>query len=311
MILAVTLNTSIDKFYLLDRFEPYRVMRVSRVVNTAGGKGMNVARIAAMGGEAVTAMGFVGGFNGQYFESLISEPNIKKAFTHIRAETRSCINGWDDSLKRSTEYLEPGAQVTGDEVELFFADFHRELSNAHVVTISGSMPAGAPQDFYAKLIGLCKEKRVPVLLDTSGEALRRAARAGPTFIKPNTDELRQLMGREVSSLEDVIASARELYEGGIAYVVISLGAEGAVMVCRDGVFHGRPPRIEPVNTVGCGDSMTGGFAIGFSRGWSAYKSIGYAVAVSAANALSMGTGSYDPVVFDNLLSKVIIQKIDS
>ena len=310
MILTVTLNTAIDKFYMLDRFEPYTVMRVGKVNNTAGGKGMNVARIAAMGGEQVTVMGFVGGYSGQLFESLITQPNIKKAFTHVRAETRCCINGWDDSKKRSTEYLEPGAPVSADEVERFAQDFRRELSSAKVVTISGSMPGGVPKDFYAGLIDLCKEAGIPVLLDTSGEVLRNAAAAGPALIKPNTDELKQLLCKDITSRAEVIAAARELHFGGIAHVVISLGADGAVMVCKEGVFHGKPPHIAPVNTVGCGDSMIGGFAIGFARGWCAEESLVYAVAVSAANALSMGTGSYDPDDLKGLLNEVIIQKID-
>ena len=310
MILAVTLNTSIDKFYMLDRLEPYTVMRVRKVNNTAGGKGMNVARIAALGGEAVTVMGFVGGYNGQFFESLVTQPNIRKAFTHVQAETRSCINGWDDSKKRSTEYLEPGAMVSGKEVERFTADFAQELKNTRVVTISGSLPAGVPDDFYAKLISLCRQAGIPVLLDTSGEALVKGVKAGPTLIKPNRDELRQLLGKETSSREEIIKAAMELNASGISRVVISLGAEGALMVCREGVFHGKPPRIEPVNTVGCGDSMIGGFAIGYARRWTASESLRYAVAVSAANALSVGTGSYERDVMEILLKNVIIQEID-
>lgn len=311
MILAVTLNTSIDKFYMLDPFEAYSVMRVRRVNNTAGGKGMNVARIAAHSGEPVTAMGFVGGFCGQYFESLITQPFIKRAFTHVQAETRSCINGWDDRLKRSTEYLEPGAPVSEEEVGRFVADFQRELENAQVVTLSGSMPIGVPTDFYARLIMMCAQKAVPVLLDTSGETLRSSVLAKPTLIKPNTDELKQLLGRDITTLDDIISAAKALYAGGIAYVVVSLGADGAVMVCPEGVFHGRPPHIEPVNTVGCGDSMVGGFAIGFARGWRAEESLHYAVAVSCANALNMGTGDFDPDDLKRLLSKVIIQKYDT
>jgi len=309
MILTVTLNTSIDKLYMLDRLEPYTVMRVRKVNNTAGGKGLNVSRIAALSGETVTAMGFVGGFNGQFFESLITQPNIRKAFTHVRSETRCCINGWDHERKMSTEYLEPGAPVSEDEVRTFVADFKRELQTAQVVTISGSMPAGVPPDFYFSLIDMCKAAGIPVLLDTSGDTLRLAVQAGPTLIKPNTDELRQLLSKDASSRDEIVAAARDLHLHGIAYVVVSLGADGALMVCKEGVFQGVPPHIEPVNTVGCGDSMIGGFAIGFARGWSAEVSLKYAVAVSAANALCMGTGSYDPQDLESLLNKVVIQKM--
>ncbi|MDD3334000.1 MAG: 1-phosphofructokinase [Eubacteriales bacterium] len=309
MIITVTLNTSIDKLYMLDNLQPYTVMRVKEVNNTAGGKGLNVSRIAAQAGEPVTAMGFVGGFIGQYFESLITQPLIQKAFTHVQSETRSCINGWDIARNSSTEYLEPGAPVTAEEVERFLEDFVALLPKADAVTISGSMPSGVPKNLYARLISLCREQNKPVLLDTSGETLRLSVQARPTFIKPNTDEIAQLLGRSVSSREALLAAAMELHHSGIDRVVVSLGAEGALMVSDEGIYQGRPPQITPVNTVGCGDSMVGGFAIGYARGWSALESLRYAIAVSAANALSMATGSYSETDLQALLPKVEIEKI--
>ena len=130
MILTVTLNTSIDKLYLMESIRPETVMRVKEVHNSAGGKGLNVSRTAAGLGEAVTAMGFTGGFNGQYLESLISGQGVRCAFTHVAGETRSCINCWDLSDNRSTEYLEPGVPVTAEDVRHFREDFLRELPGA-------------------------------------------------------------------------------------------------------------------------------------------------------------------------------------
>ena len=141
MILTVTLNPSIDKLYLMDSIRPETVMRVREVHNTAGGKGLNVSRTAAGLGEPVTAIGFTGGFNGQYLESLLARQHIRCAFTRVAGETRSCINCWDLSDNRSTEYLEPGEPVTGDDLRRFEDDFVRELPGADAVTISGSMPA--------------------------------------------------------------------------------------------------------------------------------------------------------------------------
>lgn len=308
MILTVTLNTSIDKLYLLRELTPYTVMRVRQVHNTAGGKGMNVSRIADLAGEAVTAMGFVGGYNGRYFESLITQPGIRKAFTHVSAETRSCINGWDESLGRSTEYLEPGAPVGPEDAARFFEDFQKELPKAKVVTISGSMPEGMPEDAYATLIGLCHAADIPVLLDTSGETLRRSVLAKPSFLKPNTDEIGQLLGRRVSLEAEMEEAAIEMHRRGTGCVVVSLGAEGALMVCDTGIYRGVPPVLTPVNTVGCGDSMVGGFAVGYARGWDDAQKLRYAIAVSAANALSMGTGSYAPADLERLLPLVVVSK---
>jgi len=265
--------------------------------------------VAALLGEKVVAMGFVGGWMGQYFQSLITEPKIRKAFTRVESETRSCVNVWDAARNASTEYLEPGVPVTKADVERFRADFTRELPAAEVVSISGSMPQGLPADFYATLIAQCREAGKPVLIDTSGDALRSAVKAKPTLIKPNTDEVAQLTGRAVNGLEDITAVAKRLRGEGIAQVVVSFGAKGALMACDEGTWVGKPPRIRPRNTVGCGDSMVAGFAVGMVRKLPPQERLRLAMAVAAANALSIGTGSFDPCDLTDLLPKIKIKEI--
>ena len=309
MILTVTLNTSIDKLYLVDSVQPETVMRVKEVHNTAGGKGLNVSRVAAKLQEPVTATGFTGGFNGQYLESLISQPLVRCAFTRVRGETRSCINCWDLSDGRSTEYLEPGEPVSPEEVSRFLADFKSRLPEADVVTVSGSAPKGVPDDFYCELIRLCRAASVPVLVDTSGSRLISAAKEKPTFIKPNEDEIAQLTGHCILSREEALQALAELHGCGIPYVVLSMGEEGALLACDRGIFHGKPPKITPRNTVGCGDSMVAGFAVCFSRRLPVEESFRMALAVSAANALSLFTGDFDPADYDRLYPEVKIEKI--
>ena len=309
MILTVTLNASIDKLYLLDSVTPETVMRVKEVHNTAGGKGLNVTRVAAKLGEPVTAMGFTGGFNGQYLESLITGPLIRCAFTRVSGETRSCINCWNLSDNRSTEYLEPGDPVTAEDVNRFLSDFTRELPSAGAVVLSGSMPAGVPDHFYGELIRRCRAAGIPVLLDTSGNRLISAVKEKPTLIKPNEDEIVQLTGRPAGSRQDAVVSLRKLTEAGIPYAVLSLGAEGALLACEEGVFHGKPPALTPRNTVGCGDSMVAGFAVGFVRGLPIGEAFRIALAVSAASALSLFTGDFDPEDYDRLLPGVTVDRI--
>ena len=309
MILTVTLNTSIDKLYLVDTVRPETVMRVKEVHNTAGGKGLNVSRVAAGLGEPVTAMGFTGGFNGQYLESLVSGPLIRCAFTHVRGETRSCINCWDLSDGRSTEYLEPGEPVTPEEIGRFLADFDARLPEADVLAISGSVPQGVPEDFYRELIRRGHSAGVPVLVDTSGSRLVAAVLEKPDLVKPNEDEITQLTGQRPSTREEAVDALVSLREGGIPFAVLSLGAEGALLACGEGVYHGKPPRIEPRNTVGCGDSMVAGFAVGFARGLPVTETFRTALAVSAANALSLFTGDFDPADYERLYPRVEIEKI--
>ena len=309
MILTVTLNTSIDKLYLIDKNVPETVMRVREKHDSAGGKGLNVSRVAALLGEGVTAAGFVGGHNGQYLESLIREQNIHRAFTHVDHETRCCINCWDLSAGVSTEYLEPGAPVEKKDLERFFSDFDGLLPKADVVAVSGSLPKGAPADTYGEIIRRCRGKGVPVLVDTSGEALRAAVQAGPDLIKPNTDEIAQLLGEAPAGEDALIAAAVRLRAGGVSRAVVSLGAEGALMVCAEGVFKGRPPRITPKNTVGCGDSMIAGFAVGMARRLPPEETFRIALAVSAANALSLYTGDFAQEDYDRLYGQVTVEKL--
>ncbi len=191
----------------------------------------------------------------------------------------------------------------------FLEKFEKLAEKSQVVTISGSVPAGVPADMYGRMVAACKAAGKPVLLDTSGQLLAEGVRSGPTMIKPNDDEIEALLGVPVTNRQEILAGAKKLHEQGIPYVVVSLGADGAMVVCEEGVFHGRPPVIETVNTVGCGDSMLAAFAVGFARGYAIEKALAYAVAVSAANALTMETGSFRTEDMERLLRQVTVEKL--
>ena len=191
----------------------------------------------------------------------------------------------------------------------FLDNFDRELKSASVVTISGSIPEGAPGDIYCDLIARCRAAGIPVLVDTSGSRLVAAVKENPAFIKPNEDEIAQLTGRSFSTRQEAMHALMDLHEDGIPYVVLSLGAEGALFACDKGVFHGKPPKITPRNTVGCGDSMVAGFAVGFARHLSMAETFRMALAVSAASALSLFTGDFDPADYERLYPEVSIDKV--
>lgn len=309
MITTVTLNASIDKAYFMDHsIENGTVMRVGSVKNSAGGKGLNVARVVKLCGEPVLASGLVGGYNGGYLENLLDEDGIPHNFDHIEGETRSCINILDEKYG-STEYLEPGCQVTEEEEKRFLERFPDIIKDSSVITISGSVPRGMSRDIYRKMIGMAKKLGKQVILDTSGDLLEQGLLACPTVVKPNKDELEMLFGVKISSREDVLACAGRLREQKIPYVVISLGGDGALMLCEEGAFHGMPPKLSVVNTVGCGDSMVGALAVSLLRGYKPEEALRYAVAVASANALSPDTGNFDLEDGRRILEKVQIAKI--
>lgn len=182
MITTVTLNASIDKAYhMTEKIENGTVMRVAKTDNSAGGKGLNVARVIKLCGVDSKATGLVGGFNGQYLESLLDADGIDHEFGHIQGETRSCINILGPGYG-STEYLEGGCNVTKEEEADFLNKFPEIIKDSDVVTISGSAPKDMGKDIYQKLIKVIKDQGKQVILDTSGEYLEKGLESQPTMV---------------------------------------------------------------------------------------------------------------------------------
>ena len=309
MITTVTLNVSVDKLYSVDRFETGKVTRVKECFASAGGKGLNVSRTIYILGEKVTATGFLGGNNGRYVEEMLKRDGIQNDFVHIGGESRCCINVVEHSGK-STELLEPGAPVSEREKADFLEKYKELVCGSSIVTLSGSLPPGCGPDFYATLIQIAKSYQKPVILDTSGEGLKRGIQACPTLIKPNKDEIQSLLGIEVGGREQAVQAAEKLHRGGIPYVIISMGKDGAVMACAEGTFEGTPPAVKVENTVSCGDSMIGAFAVAFLRKYPAQSFLQLGVAVSSAAAMCRKTGFFYLTDLKKTQDRVTVQKID-
>ena len=306
MILTVTLNAAIDKRYVVEEVRTGEVNRVKECVYTPGGKGLNVSKPAAIYGAEVTATGFVGGHAGHYIEDALEPFGIKSAFYHMEAESRSCINIWDEKNQLQTEFLEPGFTVTEADFERFLEHFRGLAADADVVTISGSVPKGLDGTAYQRMVKLVREAGKPVILDTSGKLLEQGIEAAPTMIKPNLDEIRMLTGKDCTDPEEIIEAAKVLHGRGIRIVTVSLGGDGAVVVSDEGAYRARVPRIHAVNTVGCGDSMTAGFALGLSEGLSIKETLRKASAVSAAAAMREETGFFVKEDMERLLPQIEI-----
>lgn len=309
MILTVTANAAIDKRYVVERFGVGNVNRVKSCQANAGGKGINVARVASIAGEKMTATGFLGGHAGKFISERVESRGITSDFVWCEGESRTCINIWDEVNKEQTEFLEPGFSVNSEDCDKLVAKFKSLLPLCNVVTISGSTPKGAGSDLYKRMIYAAREAGKPIILDTSGQLLEDCLLERPTMIKPNIDEIRALTGRPMNSRESMIKAAKDLHDDGIEIVVISLGGDGSLVSCSEGVFDVKVPKIDAVNTVGCGDSMIAGFAVGMSRGLPITETIRLASAVSAANAMRMETGFFVKEDMEAILPNVQITKI--
>ena len=274
MITTVTLNASIDKaYYMESSIENGTVMRVKAVHNSAGGKGLNVARAVRLCGEEVLATGLVGGYNGKYLEALLDKDGVSHDFVHIQGETRSCINILDEAYG-STEYLEPGCLVTGWEIQQFLKQFPEIIKESSVVTMSGSVPAGVGKEIYKELTDMVKTAGKQVILDTSGELLKQGIESCPTVVKPNQEELEMLFHTKIRGREDVIERAKEI-RAGIPWWVPwqrRCTEDGSRKRCCGMRWQWRPPmrsrRIPGIlirqSVKGCsGRSNAGGFAEAF------------------------------------------------
>lgn len=300
MILTVTLNPSVDKRYEVEALLPNTVMRVQSCRYTAGGKGLNVSKVARLLGEEVLATGFLCGHNGRYISEALESMDIRQDFVWTEGETRSCINVYDRQSKTQTEFLEPGGLVSAEALAEFLDKYSAHVGACSAVTISGSAPKGIPTDIYATLIRIAKEAGKPVILDTSGELLSMGIAAGPTLVKPNQDEIRAFTGICPQNEQDIAAGIRALRQQGAETVIVSMGKDGALAGGKDGYYRCMPPTVQTANTVGCGDSMVAAYAVGLSRGLSFPECLHLATAVSAAHAMSPLTGHFEQKDYEQI-----------
>jgi tagatose 6-phosphate kinase len=304
-VLTVTLNAAIDKRYDVAAVEVGAVQRVTRVLASAGGKGLNVARGARLCGQEVVATGFVAGYSGQFITSRIAGDGIRDEFVRVDGESRTCIN-IIDADGTSTEFLEPGVTVTAADLSRLGERFAALLADVDAVTISGSAPSGCPDDVYVPLVRAARDAGKPVVLDTSGRLLAAGLAAAPTVVKPNRDELAAVTGAPTGDVAAVVAAARILLTSGPEWVVVSLGELGAVAVGAGTAVHVTAPEVVALNPVGCGDVLVAGLAAGLAAGRDVPEALPRAVQVSAASAAHPETGSFDPAFADGLAVGVTV-----
>ncbi len=290
MILTVTLNPAIDKVYEVDSFSVGDVFRPNQMWATAGGKGLNVSRVASILGEEVVATCFLGGGNGQFIRKELERLGIKDAFMEIEGDTRICIAINDPIANTSTELLEPGPIISPQEQIEFLNGFRIIAKDVDIVTISGSLPSGVPINFYGELITICKELNKRVILDTSGKTLATNLKFMPYMIKPNNSELEAITGMRMVEEKDILKAAQRIHKEGIELVCITLGKDGSIVVTKEGAFRLKAPSLETVSTVGSGDSFIAGCAVALIKGESLENVFKMGMACGMSNTQFAKTG---------------------
>ncbi|MEO0942986.1 MAG: 1-phosphofructokinase [Cyanobacteria bacterium J06642_12] len=309
-IATVTLNPAIDQTVAIANFQPNAVNRISWEQADAGGKGVNVAAFLADYGCQVSATGFLGQDNPDLFEKLFYQKQIDDRFIRIPGKTRVNVKIVDDVQGQVTDINFPGQEEhPGDLNKLESAI--ASLAQSHQWFIfSGSVPVGLPTTIYHDLIEPLKDRDIPVVIDTSGAALRHALSAQPYLIKPNLAELRELMDQPLDTEANIVKAARQLVNFGICHVVVSMGGEGALFINEQTTIQAQPPRIEVKSTVGAGDALVAGLVAGLSHGksWADCATLATAFAMAALSQIGAGLPSHDAV--DQNCDRVTLRFLD-
>ncbi|MEO3978688.1 1-phosphofructokinase family hexose kinase [Streptomyces sp. CAU 1734] len=301
MILTVTLNTALDITYSVPALTPHSSHRVGEVAERPGGKGLNVARVlSALGHESVVT-GFAGGPAGAVLRDLLAPLPPRDALVPIAGTTRRTIAVVDSGTGDTTQLNEPGPTVTAEEWAAFVAAYGTLLRDAAAVALCGSLPRGIQVGAYGDLIRMARAAGVPVLLDTSGEPLRRGIAARPDLIKPNADELALLTGAR-----EPRRATRDARRRGAHAVVASLGPDGLLALTPDGGWRAAPPERVRGNPTGAGDSAVAALLSGLVEGLSWPDRLARAVALSAATVLAPAAGEFDRAAYETLLPRVTV-----
>ncbi|MGW7491129.1 1-phosphofructokinase family hexose kinase [Streptomyces sp. NPDC054786] len=299
MILTVTLNAALDITYRVPQLLPHTTNRITEVSERPGGKGLNVARVLAALGHRVVATGFAGGGTGEALHALLAETEVTDALVPVGGATRRTVAVVDASSGDTTQLNEPGPTVSPAEWDTFLGTYRELLGEARAVALCGSLPPGVPVDVYARLTRAARSAGVPVLLDTSGEPLRRGLAARPDLAKPNADELAALTGST-----EPLRAARDARRRGAHAVAASLGPDGMLAVTADGTWQAVPPRRIAGNPTGAGDSAVAGLLSGLVEELPWPDRLTRAVALSAATVRAPAAGEFDAATYEELLRTV-------
>lgn len=306
MILTATLNTALDLTYRVDALKPHRTHRVQDVHAAAGGKGVNVARVLAAYGEDVVATGLVGGVTGEQIRADLAITSVRDAMVGIARESRRTVTVHAVDDGDATAFNEPGPLVSAAEWQHFCARFGALLPGARVAVLCGTLPPGVPAEAYGVLTRMAREHGVPVVLDTSGRALRAAVQDGPDVVKPNAEEL-----AEATGVDDPLHAAANLRASGARAVIASLGADGLLALDEHECLRARPPADIPGNPTGAGDACVAAVAAGLARGYSWTQILPRAVALSAAAVPMPRAGEVDFDLAERLLPTVTLEVADA
>ena len=312
MIVTVTLNTAMDRTLLVPNFQLGQRHRASLALSSAGGKGVNVARVLRHLGVRVVCTGFLGGRNGAQIADLLTDEGILNDFVRIEGESRTSVALLDPISDQYTEVNEWGPEISEAELDALREKLAYLTQRAEFVVFAGSLPRGVDPAFYAELVRDLARQQILTVLDTEGEPLRLAVAAEPYLVSPNLREAEALVGHEFVDDDDLTHGLDEIAELGARNVLVSVETGCYALVRDDREAHrvrGLAPRLEVVSTIGAGDTLLAGFLAARVAGKDVEESVRAAVAAGAASVLEPGPGRFDPRSVGRVANLVKVERL--
>ena len=299
MVIAFCLNPSFDKTVTVEKLTPGALNRVLSVREDAGGKGVNVAAGLKRLGAAHLLLVCAGTANGERFGGLLEREGVARRLFPVEGAVRTNLKVISRTDGTVTEINEPGARVPENTVAALTAAAAEALRAApegrRWAVLTGSLPPGMPEDTYARIIREMRSEGIRCLLDADGAALRLGLEAQPAVVKPNLSELEGLCGRRLSGLREIACAARErLLTEETEFAVVTLGAEGALLIRREGVWFAPPLPVKAASPIGAGDAMAAGLTAALDAGDSVEAAFLNGIACATAAVGSEGTQGFDP-----------------
>lgn len=302
MIYTLTLNPSLDYIVELDQVLIGELNRTKKESKFPGGKGINVSQVLKRLEVDSKALGFLGGFTGEYIENFLQSLKVDTDFVKVNEDTRINVKL---KSEQETEINANGPIITKEDFEALKIKI-RELTNEDTLVLAGSIPSTMPGTTYEELVKICSAKGVKFVVDAEGELLKKVIPYKPLLIKPNHHELGELFNTVISTCEEVIPFGRELVSMGAQNVIVSMAEKGAVFINQDMAIIASVPKGEVKSSVGAGDSMVAAFIATFEKTNSLEKSFRFSVAAGSATAFSMGLCTREKV--ESLLPQVTLEK---
>ncbi|WP_456060407.1 1-phosphofructokinase [Brachyspira pilosicoli] len=305
MIYTLTLNPAVDYYIDMESFEEGDLNKVNNAYTLAGGKGINVSKVLKNFNIESIALGFCGGFTGDYIKKDIKECGIKENFIYLEEATR--INIKLKTKKTETEIAGKSPNISKEKVHELLNYIKNNIKENDILVLSGSVPNSIESSIYKDIISNAN-KNIKVILDARDEAFKIGLREKVFLTKPNKKELGEYFNKKIESTDDIIKYARELIKDGSKNVIVSLGKDGSVLVTENEVYIGNAPKGKLISSVGAGDSMVAGIVYGLSNNLSIVDSYKYAIASGSSTACSEMLTTFENM--NKFLEKVEIKKIN-